>query len=102
MALIAHWRTEYDYIFIDAPPVLSVTDAAVLAPYCDGVVLVVRSGVTTKKSLTRAGEMFRRTHARVVGTVLNAFDVDSADYHHYFGYTPTKEDGSGYYVPENN
>jgi capsular exopolysaccharide synthesis family protein len=102
MALIAHWRSEYDYIFIDAPPVLSVTDAAVLAPYCDGVILVVRSGVTTKKSLTRAGEMFRRTHVRVVGTVLNAFDVESADYHHYFGYTPTKEDGSGYYVPENN
>jgi len=102
MALIAHWRSEYDYIFIDAPPVLSVTDAAVLAPYCDGVILIVRSGITTKNSLTRAGEMFRRTHTRVVGTVLNAFDVDSADYHHYFGYSPTKEDGNGYYVPENN
>jgi succinoglycan biosynthesis transport protein ExoP len=102
MALIAHWRSEYDYIFIDAPPILSVTDAAVLAPYCDGVLLVVRSGVTTKKSLTRAVEIFRRTHTRIVGTVLNAFDFESADYHHYFGYTPTKEDGSGYYSPEKN
>ena len=101
-ALIGHWRSEYDYIFIDTPPVLSVTDAAVLAPHCDGVILVVRSGITTKKSLTRAGELFRRTQTRIVGTVLNAFDVDSADYQHYFGYKPTTENGNGYYLPENN
>ena len=101
-ALINQWRSEYDYIFIDTPPVLSVTDAAVLAPFCDGVIMVVRSGITTKKSLTRAMELFRRTQTRIVGTVLNAFDVDSADYHHYFGYKPTAENGNGYYIPENN
>jgi capsular exopolysaccharide synthesis family protein len=101
-ALITQWRSEYDYIFIDTPPVLSVTDAAVLAPFCDGVILVVRSGITTKKSLKRAMEVFRRTQTRIVGTVLNAFDVDSADYQHYFGYKPTAENGNGYYIPENN
>jgi capsular exopolysaccharide synthesis family protein len=101
-ALIAQWRSEYDYVFIDSPPILSVTDAAVLAPYCDGVILVVRSGITTKKSLMRAAEPFRRTQTRIVGTVLNAFDVKSADYQHYLGYKPTAENGNGYYLPENN
>jgi polysaccharide biosynthesis transport protein len=101
-ALITQWRSEYDYVFIDSPPVLSVTDGAVLAPFCDGVIIVVRSGITTKKSLTRAMELFRRTQTRIVGTVLNAFDVDSADYHHYFGYKHTAENGNGYYIPENN
>jgi len=93
---------EYDYIFIDTPPVLSVTDAAVLAPLCDGVIMVVRSGVTTKKSLKRAVEPFRRTQTRIVGTVLNAFDIDSPDYQHYFGYKPTAENGNSYFIPENN
>lgn len=101
-ALITQWRSEYDYIFIDSPPVLSVTDAAVLAPLCDGVIMIVRSGITTRKSLKRAMEIFRRTQTRIVGTVLNAFDVDSADYHHYFGYKPTAASGNGYYIPENN
>jgi hypothetical protein len=47
-------------------------------------------------------ELFRRTQTRIVGTVLNAFDVDSVDYHHYFGYKPTAENGNGYYISENN
>jgi capsular exopolysaccharide synthesis family protein len=101
-ALITQWRSEYDYIFIDSPPVLSVTDAAVLAPFCDGVIMVLRSGITTKKSLTRAMELFRRTQTRIVGTVLNAFDVNSEDYRHYFGYKSTEKIGKGYYVSENN
>jgi polysaccharide biosynthesis transport protein len=101
-ALITQWRSEYDYIFIDTPPVLSVTDAAVLATLSDGVIMVVRSGITTKKSLMRAMELFRRTQTRIVGTVLNAFDVNSADYHHYIGYEPTEANGNGYYIPENN
>jgi succinoglycan biosynthesis transport protein ExoP len=101
-ALITQWRSEYDYIFIDTPPVLSVTDAAVLAPYCDGVILIARSGITTKKTLKRAVELFRRTQTRIVGTVLNAFDVESVDYHHYLGYKPSAENGNGYYIPEKN
>lgn len=101
-ALISLWRSEYDYIVIDTPPILSVTDAAVLAPQCDGVVLVVRSGVTSKKSLLRVGEIFRRTQTRIIGTVLNAFDVESTDYVHYFGYKSTPEIGSGYYTSDKN
>lgn len=100
--LIAKWRSEYDYVFIDTPPVLSVTDAAVLAPFCDGVIVVLRSGITSKKSLLRTMEVFRRTQTRIVGTILNAFDIDSVEYHNYFGYKPTAENGNGYYIPENN
>ena len=99
-ALISLWRTEYDYIVLDTPPVLSVTDAAVLAPYCDGALMVLRSGVTTKKSLLRASEVFARSETRIVGTVLNAFDVDSAEYSKYFGYKATPQIGAGYYTAD--
>lgn len=99
-AIINAWRPNYDFIFVDSPPVLAVTDAAVLATSCDCVIIVVRSGVTTKKSLMRAVEPFRRAQTRILGTVLNAFATDSADYKHYFGYSPTAKHGEGYYLPE--
>jgi capsular exopolysaccharide synthesis family protein len=101
-ALLTQWRTEYDYIIVDTPPVLSVTDAAVLAPYCDAAIVVVRSGVTSKKSLQRVGEIFRRTQTRIMGTVLNAFDVKSADYRSYAGYETNSKNGNGYYIAEAN
>ena len=101
-ALISLWRTEYDYIVLDTPPILSVTDAAVLAPYCDGAVMVLRSGVTTKKSLLRASEIFARSQTRIIGTVLNAFDVNSAEYSKYFGYKSTPQIGAGYYNADKN
>ena len=91
--------SEYDYIVIDTPPVLSVTDAVVLAPYCDGVVLVVRSQVTIKKSLERVVELFARTQTRIIGTVLNGMDVRGADYYRHFGHKYIAE-GSDYYAPE--
>jgi polysaccharide biosynthesis transport protein len=98
-ALLRQWRTEYDYIVIDAPPVLSVTDAAVLAPMCAAIV-VVRAGVTSKKSLMRVRDIFARTRTRMLGTILNSFDVRSADYRSHAGYESTPENENGYYIAE--
>lgn len=100
--LVKEWRKEYDYVIVDTPPVLSVTDALVMAPHCDIAVLVARAGVTTRQSLSRARGMFRQTRTRVGGVVLNAFDVNSADYNLYLGYESTPENGRGYYTPEAN
>jgi len=100
--LVKGWRTQYDYVFIDTPPVLSVADALVLAPHCDVAILVARAGVTTRQSLARARNMFRQTRTRVAGVVLNAFDVKSAEYNLYLGYESTPENGRGYYTPEEN
>jgi capsular exopolysaccharide synthesis family protein len=100
--LVKEWRKEYDYVILDTPPVLSVTDALVMAPHCDIAVLVARAGVTTRQSLSRARGMFRQTRTRVGGVVLNAFDVNSADYNLYLGYESTAENGRGYYTPEAN
>lgn len=83
---IARWRNEYDHIIIDTPPCLSVTDSVVLSVEADRVILVARSGQTPKAALRRASELLMQVNARVMGVVLNAFNLRSADgYYYYYG-----------------
>ena len=75
---IARWRNEFDHVIIDTPPCLSVTDAVLLSPEVDRVILVARAGQTTKPALRRACDLLLQVNARVMGIVLNAFDLHSA------------------------
>ena len=96
---IEQWRGEYDHIIFDTPPALSVTDSILLSVDMDCVVLVVRSGHTTKAALRRAHELLEQVNARVLGTVVNAVDVNSPDYYHYY-YYGSKYGGYGRYSEE--
>jgi Mrp family chromosome partitioning ATPase len=60
---IARWRDEFDHIIIDTPPCLSVTDAVLLSPEADRVILVARSGKTTKAALRRACDLLLQVNA---------------------------------------
>ena len=64
-------KTRADVILFDAPPVASVTDAAVLGTKVDGTLLVVSAGRTRREHIERAKELLERVHVRIVGTVLN-------------------------------
>ena len=99
---IKEWRSNYDFIIVDAPPVLSVTDAVVVSAHCDAVILVVRSGVTTKQSLIRVRDLFKRSRKRIVGVVMNAFDLKSVDHYGYLGYKSNPKNARGYYSPDVN
>jgi capsular exopolysaccharide synthesis family protein len=80
VGLLERLRQHYDTIIIDSPPINVVTDAALLAKHADGVVLVVRSGVTAVQALTFAVEQLRHVRAPILGAVLNDIDFhrDSA------------------------
>ena len=80
---ITRWRDEFDHIIIDTPPCLSVTDAVVLSPEADRVILVARSGKTTKPALRRACDLLLQVNARVMGIVLNALDLRSGGGYYY-------------------
>jgi capsular exopolysaccharide synthesis family protein len=82
---IARWRNEFDHIIIDTPPCLSVTDAVVLSPEADRVILVARAGKTTKPALRRACDLLLHVNARVMGIVLNALDLHSGGYYYTYG-----------------
>jgi capsular exopolysaccharide synthesis family protein len=84
--LIESLKRDYDHIVIDTPPTLSVTDAVVLSTRSDAVVLVIRSGKTTKQALRRARELLVRVNAKITGVLLNAVDLSSPDYYYYYEY----------------
>src|ERR1022692_3171507 len=96
--LIREWRKEYDHIIIDSPPVLSVTDAVLLAVQADMVTLVVRSGQTTMGAVRNARDLLLHLKAPLRGIVLNAFDLQSPDYYYYY-YSGSKY--GGYYTDKN-
>ncbi|HYD16515.1 MAG TPA: polysaccharide biosynthesis tyrosine autokinase [Candidatus Nanoarchaeia archaeon] len=95
-ALLSEWETRYDHILIDTPPLLAVADARILVTMTDMVLLVVRSGMTTRNSLKRASELLRTAGVRIAGTVVNALNADSAEFHEYYG-TYGSDYGRGYY-----
>jgi len=64
-------KKNYDWVLVDTPPILFVSDAGILSTMCDGVVVVVRSGNSTRSLLTRTTEQLRNLNARILGTVLN-------------------------------
>src|SRR6202030_2938455 len=84
--LLIQLREQYDHIVIDTPPSLSVTDAVVLSPRADAVVLVIRSAQTTKVALRRSCDLLTQVNARVCGVLLNAVDLASPDYYYYYEY----------------
>lgn len=73
-----------DMVIIDTPPVLSVTDAMVLAPLVDGVLLVVKPGKTKISMLENMVEQLRYVGARVIGVVINEVDERNPHYGYYY------------------
>jgi non-specific protein-tyrosine kinase len=63
-------------VLFDAPPVIAVTDAALLASKLDGVLLVVSAGQTKREHAQRAKELLQKINVRIVGAVLTNAAVD--------------------------
>ncbi len=70
-ALIARLREEADMVLFDTPPVIAVTDAAVLATRLDGVLLVLQAGKTRRDRAREARRLLEKVKANIVGVILN-------------------------------
>ena len=91
---------EYDIVLIDTPPVLPVTDSAIVAGQSDGVLLVYQAGKVGRLVLKRAKAHLESTRAKVWGVVLNDVQTEVAGYNythyytHYYGEeAPAEQDG---------
>lgn len=74
----------YDFILFDTPPVLTVTDAQVLANLADGSILVTSSGTTDRDGAIKAKEILTSAQAKLLGAVLNNKKADKDTYYYYY------------------
>lgn len=96
--VFAGLRDRADIVIIDSPPVLPVTDAAVLATKVDGTLLIVTVGSSTHKRVARAVEMLRQVDAPLIGVLLNRAEADRSygdTYRYYEAQTGDGVDGNG-------
>ena len=74
----------FDVIIVDMPPVVTVTDAQIVASKADGTILVAREGVSEKAALLKAKQLLEIAHARILGVVYNGVDsANDAGYYYY-------------------
>ena len=96
-ALLDSLQKNYDYIILDTSPVNLVTDACVLVPESSGVLFVVRAGLSERGSVLRAVEQLERSHAKILGFVLNEVTRENGYYgYRKYGYRRGYGYGHGY------
>ena len=78
----------FDWVIVDTPPVLAVTDAVILAPHVSAMVFVIGSEMTRRVHAQRALETIQAAHPRSINAVLNRVDFDRNKYYYsrYYGY----------------
>ncbi len=76
--VLASLERQFDIVLVDSPPILPVTDAAVLSRATEAVVIVVEAGRTKKRALTRAIELLRQVDGPVLGLVINRAGADTS------------------------
>ncbi len=95
---------QYDFIILDTPPLLPVTDPSMIAARADAVIMVVRLNESTRDAATRANEMLTFAGANVLGIVVNGLGAKTGYYgykrygygHYYGGYRYGNGYGYGY------
>jgi len=85
---VAEMKSRYDYVFLDAPPIMGVSDASVLASMVDMCVLVVQYRKYPQLMTQRAKDMVTKVGGELVGVVLNNINISQDSYYYYY---------SGYY-----
>ncbi len=93
-AFLDELKDQYDYILLDSPPILGVTDAAILASEADGVLLVVQYRKYPKIISLRAKRMIENAGGQLMGAVLNNINIMRDDYYYYYHYTTKKYYGN--------
>lgn len=84
--LLDYARERYDYVIIDAPPINAVIDAAIIAPKCDGIVMVIAASAVTKKAALRVKQQLEKTGTPILGAILNKVENGTDRYYgKYYG-----------------
>jgi capsular exopolysaccharide synthesis family protein len=83
---LAIWRSQYDVVLLDSPPLLPVTDTHIVRPLVDVTLLLARARHTERRQLRRALEMVETGKGAKVGIILNGIHQGDESYYEYHGY----------------
>ena len=91
--LIKQLKDKFEVILFDSPPVIAVTDAAILSTLVDGVILVIKAHQTHREAIKRAKSLLDNAEARIFGSLLNGVNIKKTYgtnyyyyYYHYYQY----------------
>ena len=82
--LLEHLKRRFDVVVLDTPPLLPASDALLLAPQTDGVVLMIKAGQVNRELIKKAVEQIHHTQANLIGVVLNEVDTKREGYYKYY------------------
>ena len=82
--LIEETRKGYDYVLIDTPPMLSMSDASIVAKQCDGAILVIQNEAVSRKDALRAKDQLKKSGCKLLGAVLNKVDMKKEKYYNRY------------------
>lgn len=82
--LLARVAAVYDVVLLDAPPVIAVTDAVLLAPMADSVLLVLKSGASRIEMAQAARDQLQKANTKSIGVVLNEARMHGDGYYYYY------------------
>lgn len=84
-AVLNQTRSTFDYIFLDTPPITTVSDVCLLAPHCDGAIVVVQMRRTPEPTVQQAVRTLQANNVKIIGTILSRFrERGSGYYEHYY------------------
>lgn len=95
--LIEYLKENFDYVLIDTPPVGAIVDAAVIAQWCDGALLVVSQNVVTKNEVLQAKSQLEKSGCPIIGAILNKVDMEKKSSRYYTSGSYYSAYRSGYY-----
>lgn len=84
--IIKELESTYDLVLFDMPPVVSVTDAQIMATKTDGVIFVIRKGIAHTEDVKQAKELLDMVHANILGVVFNGAEKKTDRSYYYYGY----------------
>ena len=96
--LLKRLRGEYDYVFVDAPPIGMIIDAAEISKSCDGALLIVKYNTVTKTEIVDAKRQLEQAKCEILGAVLNDVAFDTLSSKHYYNKHYYSHYESGYYA----
>lgn len=93
--ILAELKQHFDYVLVDTPPIMPVTDAAVVSAKVDGTILVIASGAVSPSIAVEAKTRLEQAGAHLLGVVLNKVDVAANShygYYYYYGHEHHEEE----------